>query len=96
MRLAGQGKEGRTKVVTPLAASGDEALAIAEDTGRYIRALEKVLAEAMAYHSHDIDRLREAIGRAHLEAQEARYLSDQTVDIIRAERRRKRRRQGNE
>lgn len=55
-----------------------------------------MLAEAMAYHSHDIDRLREAIGRAHLEAQEARYLNDQTVDIIRAERRRKRRRQGDE
>ena len=35
-------------------------------------------------------------GGKHLEAQEARYLSDQTVDIIRAERRRKRRRQGNE
>jgi hypothetical protein len=67
-----------------------------EETGRHITRLEAALAEALSRHAHDNRRLLSAIGAALLEAQQARQANAVVLDIIYAERRRKRRRQGNE
>ena len=80
-------------MATPLGASGDEALRIAEETGRYIRCVEKALAEALSHHPHDRERLVAAIGAALLSAQETRHLNGETQELIRDERRRRGRRQ---
>ncbi len=78
-------------MASPLEGSGEVSRRIAEDTGRHIRHVEKLLAEALSRHPHDNERLLQAIGAALLEAQAARHLNVETQVILSDEHRRKRR-----
>ena len=87
-------EQGQSATVLSGVQSGDST---SPGTGTFpITRLEAALAEALSRHAHDNRRLLSAIGAALLEAQQARQANAVVLDIIYAERRRKRRRQGDE
>ena len=83
-------------MATPLSASGDEARAAAEEIKRYALHMLEVGAEALRRHAHDDKALIEALGNNQLATLQLLKEVIFLQEVIEGERRRKRRRQGNE